>query len=178
MAKALSLYVVRQYLLAAILAGMSFHVLAENNSIKPVKNIFPAPLFELINLDDQKVRLKDYRGKVVALNFWASWCPPCRKELPSMQHTYEAFKSKGFVILAVNVGEDWDTVAPFLGNFSLKFPILFDSQSKIIDQWKVLGLPSTFLIDKKGNVTHRINGGRDWDNPVFRKALLKIIEAK
>jgi len=95
-----------------------------------------------------------------------------------MQRTYEAFKDKGFVILAVNIGESWDTVAPFLGNFTLKFPILFDSQSKIVDQWKVFGLPSTFILDKKGNVTHRINGGRDWDDPVFRKALLKIIEAK
>ncbi len=178
MVKSATSYIVSQFILMTMLASIGLQVAATENSIEPVKQIFPAPSFELVNLNDKKIRLEDYRGKVVAVNFWASWCPPCRKELPSMQRTYEAFKDKGFVILAVNIGESWDTVAPFLGNFTLKFPILFDSQSKIVDQWKVFGLPSTFILDKKGNVTHRINGGRDWDDPVFRKALLKIIEAK
>lgn len=173
-----SLKRIRQSILAIILLSLSGYCVAENTSIRALKNIAPAPLFELVDLNNNKVKLKDYRGKVVAVNFWATWCPPCRKELPSMQHTYAAYKDKGFEILGVNVGEDWDTVALFLGNFSLTYPILFDTDSKIIEQWKVLGLPSTFIIDKKGNITHRINGGRDWDNPKFREALLKIIEAK
>ena len=173
-----SLNRIRQSILAIILLSWGVYCVAENTSIRALKNIVPAPLFELVDLNDNKLKLKDYRGKVVAVNFWATWCPPCRKELPSMQHTYEAYKDKGFEILGVNVGENWDTVAPFLGNFSLTYPILFDTDSKIIEQWNVLGLPSTFIIDKKGNITHQINGGRDWDDPKFRKALLEIIEAK
>ena len=174
----ISLNRIKQSILAIILFSWGVYCVAENTSIRALKNIIPAPLFELVDLNDNKLKLKDYRGKVVAVNFWATWCPPCRKELPSMQHTYEAYKDKGFEILGVNVGENWDTVAPFLGNFSLTYPILFDTDSTIIEQWNVLGLPSTFIIDKKGNITHQINGGRDWDNPKFRKALLEIIETK
>lgn len=173
-----SINIVRQSLLILFLLGWGIYAVAAGNNIRPLKNILPAPSFALADLDGNIQHLKDYRGKIVAVNFWASWCPPCRKELPSMQRTYDAFKNKDFVILAINVGEKWDTVAPFLDNLSIKFPVLFDSKSKIIEQWKVLGLPSTFILDRKGNITHRFNGGRDWNNPGFRKALLKIIKAK
>lgn len=169
---------VKQSIIAFLLLSLVNAVSAESNHIRALPKIFPAPSFELIDLDDKKQRLEDYKGKIVAINFWATWCPPCRKELPSMQRAYQDFKDKDFVILAVNVGESWDRVAPFLGNFSLTFPILFDSESKVIEQWKVLGLPTTFILDKQGNVTHQINGGRDWDDPYFRKSLREIIEAK
>jgi len=104
MVKSATSYIVSQFILMTMLASIGLQVAATENSIEPVKQIFPAPSFELVNLNDKKIRLEDYRGKVVAVNFWASWCPPCRKELPSMQRTYEAFKDKGFVILTVIIG--------------------------------------------------------------------------
>lgn len=94
-----------------------------------------------------------------------------------MQQTYQEFEDQGFEIMAVNVGEDWDTVAPFLENFSVTFPVLLDSKSEAIQRWKVLGLPTTFLVDAEGNITHRINGGRDWNDPEFRKQLGEIIQS-
>lgn len=146
--------------------------------IRAAETSTPAPDLVLQDLTGKQQRLSDQRGKVVAVNFWATWCPPCRKELPSMQNTYEAFSKDGFEILAVNVGENWETVAPFLENFEVTFPVLFDQDSDAIAQWKVLGLPTTFLVDANGKITHRINGGRDWDDPGFRTELEEIIRSR
>jgi len=170
-------HIIWQTACALLFLGYSLSVVAAGQSIQKAERISPAPIFELVDLNDQVRSLKDYRGKVVAVNFWATWCPPCRKELPSMQRAYKALKDKGFVILAVNVGEDWDTVAPFLANFSLEFPVLFDEKSSVISQYGVLGLPTTFILDREGNVTHRISGGRDWDDKDFLKELQDIVEA-
>ena len=147
-------------------------------TIRAVETSAPAPELVLQDLAGKQQRLAEQRGKVVAINFWATWCPPCRKELPSMQNTYEAFSKDGFEILAVNVGENWETVAPFLENFDVTFPVLFDEDSDAIGRWKVLGLPTTFLVDANGKITHRINGGRDWDDPGFRKELEEIIRSR
>lgn len=147
-------------------------------TIRAAETSVPAPELVLQDLAGKQQRLSEQRGKIVAVNFWATWCPPCRKELPSMQNTYDAFSKDGFEILAVNVGEDWETVAPFLENFDVTFPVLFDQDSTAIGQWKVLGLPTTFLVDADGKITHRINGGRDWDDPGFRKELEAIIRSR
>lgn len=149
---------------------------AEMQTIQAVPQKPAAPNFTLKDLNDKTHSLSDFRGKVVAVNFWATWCPPCRKELPSMQRAYKDYHKKGFVILGVNEGEDWDTIAPFLENFSLTYPILLDKESTVIGKWKVLGLPTTFIVDRKGRITHRINGGRNWDDPAFRKALEAAID--
>lgn len=92
-----------------------------------------------------------------------------------MERAYEDYKNQGFVILGVNVGENWDTVAAFLGNFSLTYPILLDTDSSAMAQWSIMGLPTTFIVDRNGRITHRITGGRDWDDPGFRKSLETII---
>jgi thiol-disulfide isomerase/thioredoxin len=144
-------------------------------SIPALSSPVEAPPLELQDLEGEVHQLDDYRGQVVAINFWATWCAPCRDELPSMQTTYEAFKDQGFVILGVNVGEDWDTVAPFLESFLIEFPILLAPDSTILDEWQVMGLPTTFFVDRQGNVTHRINGGRDWQHPEFRAQLRSIV---
>ncbi len=162
--------------LAAVLAALPLtKSISAPQTIQPAVPNVDAPELVLQDLDGKQQRLSDYKGKVVAVNFWATWCPPCRKELPSMQHTYHALHNDGLEILAVNVGENWDTVAPFLENFDIKFPVLLDQDSNAIERWKVLGLPTTFLIDENGRITHRINGGRDWDDADFRRELKKII---
>lgn len=93
-----------------------------------------------------------------------------------MENVYRAYQDQGFTILGVNVGEDWDTVAPFLEGFSLTFPILLDKDSSAMARWGIMGLPTTFILDKDGRVTHRITGGRDWNDPGFRKSLEEIIK--
>ena len=169
------------FFMLSILAGtlpISTIVKAENSERQTIDKLSKpilAPDFELHDLNNKIRKLSEFRGHVVAVNFWATWCPPCRRELPSMQHTFAALQKQGFMIVGVNVGENWDTVAPFLEDFSLKYPIVLDTDSSAMSQWDIMGLPTTFIVDKQGRITHRINGGRDWDNPEFRKRLKAVI---
>ncbi len=138
----------------------------------------PAPDFRLRDMDNNLHSLSDYRGKVVMLNFWATWCPPCRREIPSMESIYQDLGEDGFTVLAVNEFEDSDRVFAFIGQLSLfpSFPILFDSDSKVSQDYQVKGLPTTLLIDQQGNVVYRAVGGRDFDHPAVRAIVHKLLE--
>ncbi len=129
--------------------------------------------FVLTDLDGKQHRLSDYRGQVVIINFWATWCPPCRAEMPSMQRAWEQLKKAGIVMLGIDVGEDEDTIFQFTANYPVEFPLLMDLDSKVIDQWPVLGLPTTFVVDTEGRIAYRAIGGREWDEP----ELLALVRA-
>lgn len=126
-----------------------------------------APSFKLLNMDGQEVSLEKLRGQVVLINFWATWCPPCRREMPSLQRLWQKLEKSGLKIVAVNVGEDADTVLSFMGTLddSPTFPVVFDKDSAVLRAWPVRGLPTTFLIDKKGRIVYRAIGGREFDSP-------------
>jgi len=117
--------------------------------------------------DGDEMSLAAYEGQYVVLNFWATWCPPCRREMPSMQRLYEKFNERGLVVVAVNQFEDPDLVFEFTGRLSLEptFPILFDRESRVSEQFKVKGLPTTYLLDKQGKIRYRAIGGREFDHP-------------
>lgn len=134
----------------------------EQQTLTPVKNRVAAPPFELMDLEGQPQTLADLRSKVVVLNFWATWCPPCREEMPSMQRAWEKVRDEGIVFLGVNVGEDADTVFLFLADYPVDFPLLLDVDANVIKQYPVTGLPTTYIIDPQGRITHRAVGGRDW----------------
>jgi len=138
----------------------------------------PAPDFTLEDMDGKKFSLKDYRGKVVLLNFWATWCPPCRREIPSMERIYEHFKDKDFVVLALNQMEDIDPVFIYLGGLEVSptFPVLFDKDSSVSRAYEVLGLPTTYLIDKNGTIRFRAIGGREFDHPDVEKLILQLMQ--
>lgn len=163
-------------LFAVFLPALSSAGNSAAQTIKSFDGVQQAPELALQDLDGKLRQLSDFRGKVVAVNFWATWCPPCREELPSMQRTYEAYRERNFEILGVNVGENWDTVAPFLEDFALGYPILLDTDSSAMAKWGIMGLPTTFILDRQGRITHRITGGRDWDDPAFRRDLEQILE--
>jgi len=137
----------------------------------------PAPDFTLKDMDNKQFSLKDYRGKVVMLNFWATWCPPCRREMPSMERLHQKLKGKDFVVLALNQMEDGDQVFAFTGDLGvdLTFPILFDKDSSVSRAYGVMGLPTTYLIDKKGNMRFRAIGGREFDHPEVEKQILQLM---
>jgi len=164
-------------LLVSLLGLPVAESVAADSHIRPIAKPYPAHEFRLKDLDDNLVSLADLKGKTVIINFWATWCPPCRKELPSMQRTYKKYKNEKLVILGINVGENWDVIAPFLSPFNIEFPILLDTDSSELTTWKAIGLPTSFVVDGKGMVTHRFTGGRDWDDPVFRKDLEAILAA-
>jgi len=124
----------------------------------------PAPSFELPDDEGEMHALSDYKGKAVVINFWATWCPPCRAELPSMNRAWEKLKKHDVQMLAINVGEDEDTVFAFTGEQEIDFQILLDESGEIINRWPVDGLPTTFILDKQGRVVYRAVGGREWDS--------------
>lgn len=132
-----------------------------------------APDFSLLNLDDEPVALSDFKGKVVIVNFWATWCPPCRYEMPSMQRAWEKLQEKDVMMLAVHVGGKSDKIWAFVGDYEITFPVLIDPKSKTADAWPLKGLPTTFVIDPKGRIAYRAIGGREWDD----EELLKTVYA-
>jgi thiol-disulfide isomerase/thioredoxin len=148
---------------------------AQGRGLTPVPGTPPAPTLRLLDADDKPVDLAKYRGRVVLVNFWATWCPPCRKEFPSLGRVRKLFKPAEFEVLAVNVGEDPDTVFSFAGN--TEFPVLFDRDSKAMAGWPVRGLPTTLLVDRQGRLAFRATGGREFDDPEIVAAIRQLLNS-
>ncbi|HEY5674371.1 MAG TPA: TlpA disulfide reductase family protein [Malonomonas sp.] len=131
----------------------------------------PAPDFTLADMQGQKVTLAQLKGKVVLLNFWATWCPPCREEMPSMERLHQQFKDQGLVMLAVNVEDNgFQAVTSFLNQTPYSFPILLDRKAEVQNLYQVFRFPETLLIDRNGVVVDRLIGGRDWmSKPLVKK---------
>lgn len=135
----------------------------------------PARDFDLRDLDGKRHRLSDYRGKVVIINFWATWCPPCRREMPSMQRAWERLESRGVLLLAINVGQREEQVWSFASEAQLTFPILLDDSGQTTSSWPVIGLPTTYVIDPQGRMVYRAVGDREWDDPVLLAPVLALV---
>jgi len=125
-----------------------------------------APNFSLPDLDGKMVSLSDYRGKVVLLNIWATWCPPCVEEMPSMEKLYQELQAEGFEILAVSIDESGaQDVLPFMKKHKLSFPALIDSRGTLKGLYQTTGVPESFIIDKDGMLVEKVIGPRDWAVP-------------
>lgn len=124
-----------------------------------------APQFDLEDPDGTRFRLSDFRGKPLIVNFWATWCPPCRAEMPSMQRAWEQVKDEGIAMIAINVGEDADTIFQFSAEHPVEFPLPMDLNSAVVQSWPVKGLPTTFVVDPQGRLAYRAIGEREWDDP-------------
>lgn len=111
-----------------------------------------APNFSLEQLNGSPIALADLKGKGVVLNFWGSWCDPCKAEMPELQKQHEAYKDKGLVIIGVNIGESPITVQPFVKQYGINFPIMLDRASEITKLYRIGPIPTTFFIDKDGEV--------------------------
>jgi thiol-disulfide isomerase/thioredoxin len=137
----------------------------------------PAPDFTLKDLDGKTQRLSDYKGKVVLVNFWATWCPPCRREMPSMERLYRKLKNEPFMVLAPDQYENFDLVFTFTGQLdpAPTFPIMLDPESRSAKAWGVKGLPSSFIVDKQGRIAYRAIGGREFDHPEIEKIIRALI---
>ncbi len=133
-------------------------------SLTPLPGDIPAPEFELPDTEGKLHRLSDYRGKTVIINFWTTWCPPCREEIPSMNRAWQQLRQEDVVMLAVNMGEDEDTIFVFTADYPAEFPLLLDRDGAVIAQWPVKGLPTTYIISPDGHIAYRAIGGRNWDD--------------
>lgn len=135
----------------------------------------PAPEFVLKDTEGRTHRLSDYKGKVVVLNFWATWCPPCRDEMPSMERARLLVLDEPIEILAINIGEDEDAIFLFTGDYPVEFPLLMDKDESVVKDYPVVGLPTTYIIGPKGNIRYRAVGSREWDDPKLLDALRSLL---
>ena len=120
---------------------------------------FTAPGLTLQTLDGETITLSDLHGQAVLINFWASWCPPCRNEMPAIQQVYEEYRDEGFIVLAVNSQEQDARVAAFAEPLGLTFPILIDRDGSVFDDYQVAALPTTFFVDRAGVIRGVTTGG-------------------
>jgi thiol-disulfide isomerase/thioredoxin len=137
------------------------------------------PQLQLKTIQGKNSDLKDYKGKVVLVNFWASWCPPCVHEMPSMQNLSEHFGGQAFEILAVNMAEDKKTVRAFLREkVKVKFPILMDLDGQTLKRWRVFAFPTSYVIDKQGKIRLALFGAIDWMQKEVLQQLAVLIQEK
>ncbi|MDQ0155063.1 TlpA disulfide reductase family protein [Robertmurraya andreesenii] len=121
-----------------------------------------APSFTIQTIDGKEVSLEQFRGKKILLNFWATWCPPCKKEMPEMQKFYEEYESKDYLVLAVNVTVAEKTskaVSSFVDDYGLTFPVLMDEKGEVAHQFEILSYPTSYFIDSDGIIRKKIVGG-------------------
>ena len=146
--------------------------------LEEIKDHPAAPDFTLANPDGKKLSLKDYRGKLVFLNFWATWCEFCREEMPAMERLYREFKNQGFEVLAVNVKDKRSYALAFVKKLKLTYPIMVDPEGEIGLLYGAFGMPTTYLIDEKGMVLARLWGPADWYSPGARNLIKALLEKK
>lgn len=135
------------------------------------------PGFTLQDLQGDSHSLKAYRGKVVMVNFWATYCPPCIEEMPSMQRLRDKLGDRDFAILAVNMAEPRGEVEAFLRRHEIQvdFPVLLDPEGKVVSQWMITAVPTTFILDPQGEIRYGLFGGLEWDKPEIVDTLTELM---
>ncbi|MBI3812982.1 MAG: TlpA family protein disulfide reductase [Nitrospinae bacterium] len=163
-----------------LLLSTLFLIEVVNTGISHTEEKLPAPDFTLMTLDSKKVALKDLKGKYVFLNFWATWCGPCKEEMPSMERLYQRLKSKkNFTMLAVSIDKGGSkAVKRFMEEHKFTFTVLLDEDSGAAAEYGVMGIPSTYLIDPQGFIMNRAVGAREWDSEESIKYFEKTLEGK
>ena len=135
------------------------------------------PALVLNDIHDEEHTLEDYSGKVIMVNFWAGWCHPCIQEIPEMLKLAQELADRPFVILAVNVGEERRKLPGFVKKMDEHMVILMDTDSKVFERWKGIGLPSTFIIDPAGQIRYEAYGAVNWDAPYVVAMIEALMEA-
>lgn len=135
----------------------------------------PTPALRLQDLDGKPHALEDYRGKVVLVNFWATWCEPCREEMPSIERLRAALAGRPFAVLAVNLAEPESRVRGFLRQVPLAFPVLLDHDRAVAKAWKARYLPATFIVGPEGRVRYSYFGELDWSRDSVRSAIAALL---
>jgi len=126
-------------------------------------------------MSGEAVKLSDFNGKVVLVDFWASWCDPCRDELPHLQALYRQYQEQGFIVLGINIDEERKDAEDFLAVSPLDFPVLLDSEGKVAKAWAPPTMPSSYVLDRSGKVLHRHAGFRAGDEAILEKAITEAL---
>lgn len=161
----------------SLLCGIAVHSawdLAFAMASRPPVVGTPAPDFELPDLKGEQVSLSEHRGRIVLLNFWATWCKPCVKEMPAMQEVYEDLRDQGFVVLAINELEDEGRVRRHIADHGHTFPVLLDDDNRVANMYGVRGLPVSVFVDQSGRVTDYVKGGLLTES-LIRRTVARIL---
>ncbi len=135
----------------------------------------PAPNFTLKAMTGKNLKLSEMAGNVVLINFWASWCGPCREEMPLLNDLHNKYEPLGFTVLGVNVEEDPQNARGFLKNFPVDFPVVLDNQNRVSKQYNVIAMPTTVVVDRDGNVRYLHKGYKAGDEAKYRKIVKKLV---
>ena len=160
-------------LVGGLLLAKSFRL--ESSGVEVAEHV---PAYSATNLAGELVSLSDYEGKVVLVNVWATWCGPCRVEMPSIQASYDRFKDQGFVVLAVSIdtGPNYrEKVLAFVEEHELSFPVLLDPESRIMRTLRTVGVPETFVLDREGRIVKRLIGATNWDSNANRALIEQLL---
>ena len=165
----------RKWVVLGLIVVGALLLLTVTRSRTPINQ--PAPDFLLPDLNGQVVRLSQLKGKVVILNIWTTWCPPCRQEMPTMERLYQRLKSSEVFMLAVSQDVDGrNTVVPYLQEGGFTFPVLLDVHGEVGKKYGVTGYPETFIIDRQGKVVYHHIGYNDWSQPTVETALRRLAD--
>jgi len=159
--------------LLLILLFFTIHSYALPPGIKYIEKTWKAPEIDLTDIDGRQHSLSDYQGNILIINFWSTWCQPCRKEMPALQRAYEQLKEANISIIAIAMGDSPSDVALYRDNNPVDFALLSDKDSVVSTRWSIPALPTTYIINQSGEVIIRVVGEYEWDNPNW----LKIIKA-
>jgi thiol-disulfide isomerase/thioredoxin len=170
--KALRIWVAAGLVLASV--STSGTTWAAGGTMKPWTG-GAAPPLALRDVAGREHKLADYRGKVVVVNFWATWCDPCREEMPSMQRLQDKLAGKPFAILAVDYGEGAPRINDFLKKIGVRFTVLLDRDTSAATAWKVKVLPTTLVLDPEHRVRYSAVGDIEWDSPPIESAIRRLL---
>jgi cytochrome c biogenesis protein CcmG/thiol:disulfide interchange protein DsbE len=161
-----------------IVAVVGFVMFGKKGMYEPIVAGKVAPAFELPDLEGNMVSLSRYKGKVIFLNFWATWCKPCEEEMPSMEHLYKRLQGKNFEMVAVSIdSKKPGAVKEFVEKYGITFPVLHDRKGKVKELYKTTGVPETFIIDQNGVVAEKVWGPRDWSAPYATKVIRDLLNS-
>jgi peroxiredoxin len=162
----------------AIIALAFGMVWLQSAKYEPLTVGMAAPDFTLPDMAGKNQQLSDYRGKVIFLNFWATWCKPCKEEMPSMQVLWDNLKKEDFVMLAISMDRVTTTkeISPFVENLKLTFPILTDSWGQTDKRYKLMGVPETYIIDQNGVLREKVIGPRDWTRSESIETIVQLLQ--
>jgi peroxiredoxin len=162
-----------------LVAAAAFALLASQDTPDPVGRGTPAPDFALESLTGgPPVKLVDLRGKVVLVNFWATWCEPCEAEMPAMERLHRELSDEGFELLAISVDDTDAPVRAFQARLALGFPILLDPRKQVADAYQTFRFPESLLLDRRGVIVERYIGSKEWDAPAYLERIRRLLRGE
>jgi peroxiredoxin len=157
--------------------GILWALLTGDATRDPIAPGRPAPSFALPVLGEERsLSLESLRGRVVLLNFWATWCKPCEDEMPAMENLYQELRDRDFELVAISVDDDRRTVEEFTSRMGLNFPVLLDPEKRVSDAYQSYRFPESYLIDREGVLVARYIGPRQWDAPPYVDRIRRLLE--